>query len=298
MADKKKKAKPLEDLAVNRKAWHDYTVLEKIECGIVLAGTEVKVVRRGEASLAGSYAAVLGGQLRHRQTALGLIGPELTQGHALAGMLGHTTTALYPSLGQLKTDTKWTKTLKGIRAQDCALTAHFDGEEISLSGDVIFTEYGLSGDAIFRLSAYVVDKKKVRVSLDFAPTIDKAQLSAFLENKRAQKGEDELLCGIVNNQIGRAIVRRAGEEGKSIASLVKAFELGVTGNLGFDYAQVTKGGVHLHEVTENMESKKHKGLYFTGEILDVDGACGGFNLQWAYSSACKVAAAINAKNNK
>lgn len=63
MADKKKKTKPLEDLAVNRKAWHDYTILEKIECGIVLAGTEVKVVRRGEASLAGSYAAVLGGQL-------------------------------------------------------------------------------------------------------------------------------------------------------------------------------------------------------------------------------------------
>jgi SsrA-binding protein len=63
MADKKQKTKQLEDLAVNRRAWHDYTILEKIECGIVLAGTEVKVVRRGEASLAGSYAAVLGGQL-------------------------------------------------------------------------------------------------------------------------------------------------------------------------------------------------------------------------------------------
>ena len=210
-------------------------------------------------------------------------------GHALAGMLGHTTTALYPSLVQLKTDTKWTKTLKGIRAQDCVLTAYVDGEEISLSGDVIFTEYGLSGDAIFRLSAYVVDRKNVRVSLDFAPSIEKAQLAKFLENKRAQKGEDELLCGIVNNQIGRAIVRRAGEEGKSIASLVKAFEIGVTGNLGFDYAQVTKGGVPLSEVDDGLQSKKAKGLYLIGEVLDVDGACGGFNLQWAYSSASLVA---------
>ena len=215
-------------------------------------------------------------------------------GYALAKRLGHTVTSLYPSLVQLKTDTKWTKTLKGIRAQDCSVKVLVDGKQtLTLSGDVIFTEYGVSGDAIFRLSAYIADKidrEKVSLLLDFAPQLSKECLQAFLEKK---KDKDELLCGVVNNQIGRAIVRRAKEEGQAVAKVVKGFELPVTGSLGFDYAQVTKGGVCLDEVDENLQSKKAKGLYLAGEILDVDGPCGGFNLQWAYSSACVVAEAIN-----
>ncbi|MBQ2701377.1 MAG: NAD(P)/FAD-dependent oxidoreductase, partial [Clostridia bacterium] len=75
--------------------------------------------------------------------------------------------------------------------------------------------------------------------------------------------------------------------------LVKNFPLTVKGRLGFDYAQVTKGGVLLSEVDKNLQSKKIKGLYFAGEILDADGECGGFNLQWAYSSARAVATALD-----
>lgn len=78
-----------------------------------------------------------------------------------------------------------------------------------------------------------------------------------------------------------------------IARRVKEFTLSVTGSLGFDYAQVTKGGIPLSETDENFQSKLAKGLYFAGEILDVDGECGGYNLQWAYSSARVVAAALN-----
>lgn len=107
--------------------------------------------------------------------------------------------------------------------------------------------------------------------------------------------QTELLFGIVNNQIGRAVMRRAENNLSAAAKLVKAFPLTVTGSLGFDYAQVTKGGVPLSEVTENLESRKASGLYLAGEILDVDGQCGGFNLQWAYSSARTVAQAINRK---
>ena len=76
------------------------------------------------------------------------------------------------------------------------------------------------------------------------------------------------------------------------AELVKAFPLVVQGTLGFDYAQVTKGGISLNEVDGALQSKKAQGLYFAGEILDVDGQCGGFNLQWAYASARTVADAI------
>ena len=102
----------------------------------------------------------------------------------------------------------------------------------------------------------------------------------------------ELLFGIVNNQIGRAVLKRAKGNLREAARLVKAFDLTVTGSLGFDYAQVTKGGIPLAEVTDDLESRLVKGLYFTGEILDVDGQCGGFNLQWAYSSAMRVARAL------
>ena len=102
-----------------------------------------------------------------------------------------------------------------------------------------------------------------------------------------------MLCGMVNNQIGRAILKRANGDLKKAAALVKNFSLTATGSLGFDYAQVTKGGVRLEEVDENLQSRLVKGLYFAGEILDVDGQCGGFNLQWAYSSAMIVARALN-----
>ena len=78
----------------------------------------------------------------------------------------------------------------------------------------------------------------------------------------------------------------------SAVKFMKAFPLTVTGTLGFDYAQVTKGGIPLEETDENLQSKFADGLYFAGEILDVDGRCGGFNLQWAYSSAKAVANAI------
>ena len=216
--------------------------------------------------------------------------------YALAAPFSHTVTKLYPSLVQLKTETAPIKTLKGIRVTDGKATVYAGGETVCLTGDIIFTDYGVSGDAIFRLSAYFADKMDgATLSIDFLPNVSKAQVAALIQNKQAAYpalDTSELLFGIVNNQIGRAIFRRAdGDIGRAI-SLVKDFPLQVTGSLGFDYAQVTKGGIPLAETDENLQSKYAKGLYFAGEILDVDGACGGFNLQWAYASACKVADGI------
>ena len=216
--------------------------------------------------------------------------------YALATAFSHTLTPLYPSLVQLKTETAHTKTLKGIRVTDGKATVRFAGEEISLMGDIIFTDYGVSGDAIFRLSAYFADKiDGATISIDFLPNVSKAELSTLIQNKQSAYptlDKAELLFGIVNNQIGRAIFRRADGDIDRAISLVKDFPLKITGSLGFDYAQVTKGGIPLAETDENLQSKYAKGLYFAGEILDVDGACGGFNLQWAYASACKVADGI------
>ena len=221
--------------------------------------------------------------------------------YALAESFGHTVTALYPSLVQLKTDVQYTKTLKGIRVNDGVVKVLTPTRSFSVQGDIIFTDYGVSGDAIFRLSAFIADEvssQKCTLSIDFLPQYTEEEIYSLLTAKKAafpEMEQTELLFGVVNNQIGRAVMRRAGNSLSAAAKFVKAFPLTVTGSLGFDYAQVTKGGVPLSEVTKNLESCKTSNLYFAGEILDVDGQCGGFNLQWAYSSAQTVAKALNGR---
>ena len=97
---------------------------------------------------------------------------------------------------------------------------------------------------------------------------------------------DELLNGLVHKQISKAIVKRSDGTAKSIASIAKNFEIKITGTTGFNYAQVTKGGVSAYEIDDKtMRSTKCDNLYIVGELIDVDGDCGGYNLQWAYSSA-------------
>ncbi len=219
--------------------------------------------------------------------------------YALAEKFGHSVTALYPSLVQLKTDTAHTKTLKGIRVNDGGLTAIVGDEKVALTGDIIFTDYGVSGDAVFRISAFLADKipqGQVRIEIDFLPAISETEIYETLRKKRLafpHLADNELLFGVVNNQIGRAIIKRADGDLKRAATLVKKFPLQVVGSLGFDYAQVTKGGIPLSETDENLQSRFVEGLYFAGEILDVDGQCGGFNLQWAFSSAMRVASGIH-----
>ncbi len=219
--------------------------------------------------------------------------------YALALALGHSVTALTPSLVQLKTQTSTIKTLKGIRVANGKLTARWRGGEHSLCGDIIFTDYGVSGDAVFRISAYVADKTDVTLWLDFLPEYTEEQIYLALSKKRAVFPSlpfEELLGGIVNNQVGRAVLKTVKKDDiQAAAKAVKAFPLAVTGTLGFDYAQVTKGGIPLAETDDSLQSIYAKGLYFAGEILDVDGACGGYNLQWAYASARVVADALNAK---
>lgn len=223
--------------------------------------------------------------------------------YALARGLGHTVTPLFPSLVQLKTDVTYTKSLRGIRVGGAFVSAYI-GEKFAgeVFGDVIFTDYGVSGDAVFRLSAFVSDKLaegKVSLVVDLLSEATKERLTETLVRKRKNfpdLPESELLCGILNNQVGRAVMKRCkGRETDAIVDTVKGFVLPVTGTLGFDYAQVTKGGIPLSETDGNLQSRFAKGLYFAGEILDVDGECGGYNLQWAYTSARIVSDALNAK---
>ncbi len=213
--------------------------------------------------------------------------------------LGHSVSKLYPSLVQLKTDTSHIKGLKGIRVR-ATVTALLRGKELCReTGDVIFTDYGVSGDAIFRVSAFITDKnERVVLSLNFAPDVSDERIKRALMAKKAHRAMDGsgILSGILPSALGRAIIKRAEtDDVEKLLELIRDFTLDVTGTLGFDYAQVTKGGVPLCEVTDSLESKIVNGLYIIGEALDVDGQCGGYNLQWAFTSA---AAACDSINNK
>lgn len=214
--------------------------------------------------------------------------------YGLVTAFGHVLTPLYPSLVQLKTDTKHIKMLKGIRV-DCNVSAIWKGSVVGEQrGDVIFTDYGVSGNAIFGLTAYMSDLQGVELSLEFLPDFPRDVIAKNL-TERLSGGTpfSEVLSGTLHNQLGRAVISRA--EDKSVAGIVnvlKNFRLPVTGTLGFDYAQVTKGGIRTDEITDELESKLVRNLFFAGEVLDVDGDCGGYNLQWAFTSGMAAADAI------
>ncbi|MBE5742721.1 MAG: aminoacetone oxidase family FAD-binding enzyme [Clostridiales bacterium] len=215
--------------------------------------------------------------------------------YALLQELGHSVTDLFPSLVQVKTDVSKIKGLKGLK-QQAEIKAVCDGVKTpTFIGDILFTDYGISGNAVFYLSAYISNKNNATLSISFLPDKGKGEIASFIREKFKNLPyveAEEVLTGIINKQIGKAIIKDCGVVAKNsrsadvIASKVKDFRLEYKGTLGFDNAQVTKGGIPFNEVSENtLESKKAKGLYIVGESLDVDGDCGGYNLQWAYTSA-------------
>ncbi|MDE5721343.1 MAG: aminoacetone oxidase family FAD-binding enzyme [Clostridia bacterium] len=214
--------------------------------------------------------------------------------YALAAYFGHSLTPLYPSLVQLKTQTEHIRTLKGIRA-DCVLTAMQHGKVLARKrGDVIFTDYGVSGNAVFAVSPYITDKHDVILSIEFLPDFSNEEIEkSIILHKKDGCEKSELLSGTLHNQIGRAVIKRSNSDNeKIICDTLKNFTLPVTGTLGFDYAQVTKGGIKMDEVTNELESRLIKNLFFAGEVLDVDGDCGGYNLHWAFTSGMAVADSI------
>lgn len=202
--------------------------------------------------------------------------------YALAEAFGHTLTPLSPALVQLRTDPAAVRGLKGVRTE-AVLTVERNKEPVvSFRGDVLFTESGVSGDAVFRASSYA--RRGDVLVLDLLPDVSASRLNSL-------RGEGDLLC-VLHSALARHIARLSRENCKTLSFFIKNFPLEVTGTLGFDYAQVTRGGVPLSEVDERLMSKYQQNLYFAGEILNVDGECGGYNLHWAFASAHTVCEAL------
>ena len=221
-------------------------------------------------------------------------------GYRLAKALGHHRTALYPSLVQLKTDPTYPRALKGVKAE-CGITVlRGSGIVAENRGEVLFTEYGVSGPAIFDISRAVATGGEGLVcALDFFPDWDLREVLDWLRMRRQTMQAHEastLLVGSCHTRLGQMLCKAAGFTSQPAADLTdsdleriarqaKHFALSITGTCGFDQAQVTAGGLCTDEFDpETMKSRLVSGLYACGELLDVDGDCGGFNLQWAWAS--------------
>ncbi len=219
--------------------------------------------------------------------------------YALLESFGHTLTKTYPSLVQLKCDLSKIRGLKGLK-ENARITAIINGREIkSAVGDVLFTEYGISGNAVFQISGHLTGEDKGQVKIEFLPDLTISEVEKLLTDREKHvcfSGENKLV-GIINKRIGQSIIKSTRSQSAiDVAKALKDFRLNVTGDLGFNYAQVTKGGIKTDKFNpDTMESQLVKGLYAVGEVLDIDGDCGGYNLTFAFVSG--IVAAKSIKNN-
>ena len=232
----------------------------------------------------------------------GLAGTKLggsMSGYKLLRSLGHSCTRLRPTLVQLKSDWKGAAALKGVRANCRAAIVHNGEVTAESEGQLQFTEYGLSGPVIFEISRDVCQGGGDWLCrLDFLPEMDEEALISELKKRRnTALPVSELLTGILHNRLGRVLTQTAGltsnapvsslsdREFSQAAQAVKRLEVSLTEPMGMDSAQVTAGGILTSEFEgKTMESRLVPGLYACGEVLDIDGDCGGYNLQWAWSS--------------
>jgi predicted Rossmann fold flavoprotein len=233
-------------------------------------------------------------------------------GYSIMKKLGHNIVPTVPAIVQLKLDYRNLKALSGIKFNGIAEICINNKLIRREFGEILFTDYGISGPPILQLSrtaSYAVSKRENAViKVDMMYTMKNEDLENFLETHFAMFGHRSVhdnFIGIINKKIIPVLLKEAGindihksswnleyKEKQSIYRLLKAWEFKVTDTNSFSNAQVTAGGINTQEVTAaTMESKLVPNLYFAGEILDVDGDCGGFNLQWAWSSAYLAAKA-------
>jgi predicted Rossmann fold flavoprotein len=227
-------------------------------------------------------------------------------GYSMAKALGHSIVPPRPALVPLETVEALAKDLQGVSLAGVAVTVVSGRKKIaSESGDLIFTHYGISGPVVLSLSGIIVEhldrKEPVAVSINLKPALDRAGLEELLIREFAASG-GKLIGTVMKGLVPKALIpvlmnaggipeekqcsRITSAERKRLAGLLADFRLTVKRPRPIGEAVVTRGGIDLKEVDpRTMESKKVRGLYFCGEILDIDGNTGGYNLQAAFSTA-------------
>ncbi|WP_031515114.1 NAD(P)/FAD-dependent oxidoreductase [Desulfofalx alkaliphila] len=226
-------------------------------------------------------------------------------GYQLAKNLGHRLVEPFPALVQVKLAEKFYKQIKGIKFVGDLEVVVNEKTIIKATGEILFTEYGISGPPVLAVSRKVNEMLRSNKKVYLKPVILKQftpgqleQMLLYRFQTQPQKTLAFSFVGLINKQLAPVLLKEAGikdinkpagdvtaSEIKQIVSILQDWRLKATGTKGWNSAQVTAGGVDVQDVNpKTMESKLVPGLFFAGELLDIDGDCGGFNLQWAWSS--------------
>ncbi len=226
------------------------------------------------------------------------------EGHTMASKLGHHITKCMPALVPFTAAEEWVKELQGLSLRNCGVTI-YDGDHKIYEdfGELLFTHFGVSGPTVLSASSYAVDiirKRPLRLVIDLKPALDEKQLDARILrdfeaniNRKFMNSLDKLfpksLIPVIIERSGIDAQCRVNEitrdKRQGLVKLIKNFDLTLTGLRGFNEAIITHGGVDVKEIdSSTIESKLIKGLYFAGEMIDVDAVTGGFNLQVAWST--------------
>ena len=245
----------------------------------------------------------------------GMAGPSFGcsgDGYRFAEHFSHKVIRPLPALTRLETDDTYLRRAAGVRChasvtllndQDKAGTELRTEDHICEDGELQITENSISGIPVFQISGiaagHLSEGRRVRVRIDFLPEFSRQEYEKEIENRLLQeRGQmlGDFLLGLTHRKVIDMILAREGLQAEmkarrlsdcellGIMQSFRALDLEVTATGGFDHAQVTKGGIPLSEVDDSFGSEKCSGLFLAGELLDVDGRCGGYNLQWAMTS--------------
>ena len=234
-------------------------------------------------------------------------------GYYLSEKLGHNIIPQLPGIVQLKLDYPHLKSLSGVKFDGYASLLIDGKEERRYFGEILFTDYGISGPPILQLSGFASQAlskgKKAEIVVDMLPRYTVESLEDFIEchfAMRSYRPVIDALIGVINKKLIPTVLKESKiedlhmpcyeldwKEKKSLINTLKEWKFTCVGTNDFNQAQVTIGGIDTTEVNPStLESKLIPGLYFAGELLDVHGDCGGFNLQWAWSSGHRAAECI------
>ncbi len=233
-------------------------------------------------------------------------------GYSIAKSFGHSLIPTHPGIVQLNLEGSFFKQIDGVKVEGVARLYTKDRLLLEDNGDILFTKYGISGPPILQLSRtalqYLLEKKDIELGVSIISTKTTKELEDYLYERfhnSPNKTIQQSLIGLINKRLILPILKHLNidkdkivpdlnkKEVNIIARILTDWRFKITGNQGWGQAQVTAGGISTKDIdSKTMESILVKGLYLIGELVDIDGDCGGYNLQWAWSSG--YIAGINA----